>query len=92
MRCAQVLSPCQLPILPRCMCALQLVLDVEPLESGRSADTTGRLLVTRREAAAAGGSGGQLVSAASSDSSWGVPGSRRFCYKLQETGARYVAV
>lgn len=75
---------------------MQLVLDVEPLESGRSADTTGRLLITRREAgAAAGGSSSQLAAAAAAaggDCSWGVPGSQQFCYKLQETGARYVAV
>jgi hypothetical protein len=78
--------------------AASIVVDVEPLESGRSADTTGRLLVTRRDAGAAaagGGSGAQLAAAAAAaggDSGWHVPGSRQFCYKLQETGARYVAV
>ena len=76
-------------------CPPQLVLDVEPLESGRSADTTGRLVVTRRDTAAAVAAPGSAAAAAGAAADGGglaAPGSRQLCYKLGETGARYVAV
>lgn len=60
---------------------VQLVLEVEPLESGRSADATGRVMVVRREPAVPG---------AAADA--GAPGTRRLCYRLGETGASYVTV
>ena len=70
------------------------MLEVEPLESGRSADATGRLVVTRREgrlgqpeqptpAAAA-------VGAAGAGAEGRAPGSWVLSYKLAESGATYV--
>lgn len=84
--CSACPAPCRTPpfLHPS---RVQLVLEVEPLESGRSAEATGRLLLTRRDAAAApaGGGGGGAAS-------MHAPGSWRLCYKLGETGASYVAV
>jgi hypothetical protein len=74
--------------------ALQLVLDVEPLESGRSADATGRLVVTRREGRPAQpvqAPPAMLASAAAAAAAEGrAPGSWVLSYKLAESGATYV--
>lgn len=75
----------------------QVVIDVEPLESGRSADLTGRLMVTVRDALPAqllpqARPGQQPAAgvAAGAASSGVAPGMRHFCYRLGETGARYI--
>lgn len=79
------------------MCPVQVVIDVEPLESGRSADLTGRLAMTVRDTLPAqllhqAGPGQQpAAAAAAGDGGGGVaPGTRHFCYRLGETGARYI--
>ncbi|KAL4425190.1 hypothetical protein ABPG75_009206 [Micractinium tetrahymenae] len=79
--------------------AAAVVIDVEPLESGRSADLTGRLAVTVRDALPArllqqAGPGQQAAPAEAAAGGGGdggvAPGTRHFCYRLGETGARYI--
>lgn len=74
--------------------ALQLVLEAEPLESGRSADATGRLVVTRREGWSRGGleQPEQCATAApvtGAAAGGGAPGSWLLSYKLSETGVTH---